>query len=321
MESLTNLKTQNNFLVTRNFKALGTNIEISIIVDDETLKGDASADLEFLEQEYAYYSKIFSRFDKDSELSLVNLNLNKLISVSDPMRRLVDLAIKYHQQTQGLFDPRVIDALEGSGYTQSFDKGVLALSKEFNKISGNLSDDLKLEAEKVKFKRRMDFSGIAKGFINDEIARILEEKGWKNFFVDSGGDMYFRGLDQFNKNWTIDIEGMDKSKLILQLSNMAVATSGISRRKWEIENEKFHHLINPFNPKEFSFDLKSVTVISDSTIDADVWAKTLFLMGKEKGFAFAKDNTIAAVFLEYNSRAKITPAIKKYNFYQNQNEN
>jgi thiamine biosynthesis lipoprotein len=321
MESLTNLKTQNKFLVTKGFDALGTNIEISLIVDEESLKEKATRDLEILAQKYDYYSKIFSRFDLQSELSRLNSNLNKLIPVSIPMRRLIDFALAYYQKTQNLFDPRIIDVLEGSGYAQSFDKGVLASSNESNNITSKLSEDLELKTEGVKFKRRMDFSGIAKGFINDEVVGILKEKGWKNFLVDSGGDMYFKGLDQFGKEWTIDVEGIDKSKLILQLSDLAVATSGISRRKWELGGKKFHHLINPIDPNEFSFDLKSVTVVSSCTIDADVWAKTLFLMGKEKGFIFAKENSIAAVFLGYNGIARITSTMKKYNFYQNQDEN
>jgi thiamine biosynthesis lipoprotein len=321
MESLTNLKTQNKFLVTKCFNALGTSIEISLVVDEESLKEKAIRDLENLEQKYDYYSKIFSRFDEQSELSRLNSNLNKFVSVSIPMRRLIDFALEYYQKTQNLFDPRIIDILEGSGYAQSFEKGVLASSKDFCSIVSKLSEDLEVENEKVEFKRRMDFSGIAKGFINDEIVRILEAKGWKNFLVDSGGDMYFKGLDQFGREWTIDVEGIDKSKLILLLSDLAVATSGISRRKWELEGKKFHHLINPVDPNEFSFDLRSVTVVSGSTIEADVWAKTLFLMGTERGFNFAKENSIAAVFLGYNGMARITSTMKKYNFYQNQNEN
>lgn len=321
MESSMNSKIQNKLLLTRTFKSLGTDIRIILVIGDESQREAAEKDLELLKGSYAHYSSVFSRFNVNSELSRINSSLDKFIEVSDPMGRLIVLAGEYYRKTQGLFDPRIIDALENSGYAQSFNKGVLVLEKEVFQIEGKLFDDLKLKDRKVKFKRRMDFSGIAKGFINDEIVRMLRDKGWKKFMVDSGGDIYFAGLDQFGKEWTVDIEGIDKAKLVLQFSDMAVATSGISRRKWEFENKRFHHLINPNNSNEFSFDLKSVTVISDSTVDADVWAKALFLMGKKKGFMYAKENLIPAIFLDYNGRVEMTSAVKKYNFYQNENEN
>ena len=96
------------------------------------------------------------------------------------------------------------------------------------------------------------------------------------------------------------------------MNKKAIATSGIGRRRWEIEGQRIHHIVNPQNPDFFSFDLKSVSVIADSTTQADIWAKTIFLMGKESGILYVKDNDMAAVILDYRGSAWISPKAKEF---------
>ena len=158
----------------------------------------------------------------------------------------------------------------------------------------------------------MDFSGIAKGYITDKITEFLSRQGWENFLVDSGGDIYAKGFDEQKEKWKIGLEGFPEEKIILRLSGEAVATSGITRKKWESNGKKFHHLINPHNFKRFDFDLKSVTVIQKNTIDADVWAKVLFLQGKEEGIKLSDRKKIQSLFLDCKGNLYLSQAAKKY---------
>jgi thiamine biosynthesis lipoprotein len=175
-----------------------------------------------------------------------------------------------------------------------------------------LSDDLKVKGDAIFLGARMDFSGIAKGYITDQIVEFLTKQQWKNFLVDSGGDIFMRGVDEENNPWTVNVEGIDEKKLMFALSNKAIATSGIGKRRWEIEGKRMHHIINPRKPAIFSFDLKSVSIIADSTVDADVWAKTIFLMGKEDGMLYAREHSIAAVVLDSRGSAWISPKAKEF---------
>jgi FAD:protein FMN transferase len=171
---------------------------------------------------------------------------------------------------------------------------------------------LKIKKNKVLFNRRMDFSGIAKGYITDKAAEFLKNRGFQNFLIDSGGDMNASGTDEDKNPWSISIEGIDENKLNFNLSGKGIATSGITRKKWEKNGQKFHHLINPKNPQEFLFDLKTVTVVSENTERSDVWAKVLFLMGKEKGLKYSDENNIASAFLDYRGSMYLSGEIKKY---------
>ena len=295
------------------FDALGTEIELRIVVNDNVENDLAKKDLKEAYMMYEYFTKIFSRFDSQSELSKLN---NKPGTFNEASVEMIEAAVhclKFNVDTGGIFDPRIIDTLESVGYKDDFKKGNFIFSDDKLKIDKKklLSDDLKVTGRKIFFGARMDFSGMAKGFITDKIAQFFAKKGWKNFLIDSGGDMYLAGSDQEGSAWRIDVEGIVYEKLMLALSDKAIATSGISKRKWEIDGQRFHHLINPGKREQFLFDLKTVTVVARKTEDADVWAKTLFLMGKTNGIAYAKEHSIPAIFLDYKGGVWISPEVKK----------
>jgi|GEM_PF-309210 len=312
-------------VVRSQFEKLGTDIDIRIIADDVAEKKAAEKDLLEIERLYAHFTNIFSRFDPTSELSKLNSQLGKYSTASFDMLEVVALCLDYYAKTDGLYDPRILDVLEKVGYADDFKDGVrkfragsVVENDHFSKRS--LAEDLKIvprislgqKNDTVFFGTRMDFSGIAKGYITDKVVEFLKKRQWKNFLVDSGGDMFMRGVDEDGKLWTVNVEGIDEKKLIFTLDDKAVATSGIGRRKWEIEGQRMHHIINPRKPQEFCFDLKSVSIIAESTTAADVWAKTIFLMGREGGMLYAREHDIAAVILDCRGSAWISPKAKEF---------
>lgn len=306
---------ENLNIARKEFHRFGTEVDLQILTQNENL---AAAKKDILEAEgmLEKYEKIFSRFDKRSELQQINSKAGDFLKVSKEMLEVALLALQYNEKSHGYFDPRVIEHLEAAGYDCDF--GDISNSKllsraEFNFLK-KLSEDLIIEKDQIKINSRMDFSGLAKGWFVDQVSQFFISKGWKNFVVDIGGDMYFAGCAADEKEWYIDIEGIDHEKLMFALSDVAIATSGIGKRKWEKVGKRFHHLINPRNPQEFLFDLKSVTVVSQKTVEADIFAKTIFLMGKEKGLKFAKENNIACAILDYKGNVFISPELKRYIF-------
>jgi len=157
----------------------------------------------------------------------------------------------------------------------------------------------------------MDFSGLVKGYVTDLAAEHFKNKGWENFLIDSGGDIFASGLNENKEKWLVDLEGFSQNKLLIMISDEAVATSGITRRKWSQGEKKFHHLINPKNPEKFNFDIKSVTVISKTAEEADIWAKVLFLMGRERGLKFSNSQKIKSLLLDYRGKLLISKKIKE----------
>lgn len=299
------------------FQKLGTEIDLQIIIENEEQSFSAQADLLEIKKYYNEIEEGFSRFNEKSELSFFNKKIGEFAVASNEMLEIAKKAILYNKITDGFFDPRIVENLENIGYDKTFDDMKLSENLSNPKpflLEKNLTDELLIENDKICFKRRMDFSGIVKGYATDKMSKILSEKGWKSFLVDSGGDIFFSGNGIDGKKWRVDIEGIPERSLLLELTDIGIATSGIGKRKWERNGKRFHHIINPKNPDNFLFGLQSVTVIDKTTEQADIWAKTLFLMGKKEGKIFSEEKNKACVILEYSGSVWISSAAKKYIF-------
>jgi thiamine biosynthesis lipoprotein len=299
------------------FSSLGTEVSIQMVLAGKEKLEQSGRYFQNIENIYAKAMVIFSRFDPKSELSALNANLGQTMPCSPWMIEAAKNSIEYNRKTNGLFDPRIIAALENAGYKQDFK------STDFSKVTAPvadpqalkkntlLEDDLVFGDQSIMLKNRMDFAGIVKGFVTDEVAKYLRSEGVEDFLVDSGGDIFVSGDDDHGDLWNIGVEGIAEEKIILHLSDASVATSGISRRKWEVGGKRMHHIINPLAPEKFAFDLKSVTAVSASVQDADVWAKVLFLMGLKERKEFAEKNKLKCIFLGYSGAAWVSSAIKE----------
>ncbi len=285
----------------RKFKALGTQVEISLAVGRKREVRRAGRDIENAKRIFFVKQKVFCRFNPKSELSRLNANLGKFRGASPDIVYLAKRALFYNRESDGLYDPRVISVLENMEYKNKntvMPEAVFKLDK-FQKLSA----DLKIKRNKIFFGRRMDFSGIAKGYIIDQAAQFLKKRGWKDFFINVNGDAYAAGRDAVGKKWRLPIEGARDKNAAVYISNQGIATSGTIKRVWMHKEKKVHHLINPRNPEEFSFELRSVVVIHGKSEWADGRAKVLMLMGLKKGLRHAKKKKLKAIFVD--KRGKI----------------
>jgi thiamine biosynthesis lipoprotein len=233
------------------------------------------------------------------------------------MFHALELCIKYNKCTNYYFDPRIIGNLEKIGYDKNFKGNDFntdgSIDVAFEKCEKNLCQDIILDRNKktALLKKRIDTSGVVKGLTVDKATDYLSRKGFRDFIVEAGGDIYAAGLDEKNNNWRVDIEGVSEKQIMLKLKNEGIATSGIGKKRWVKGGKKVHHLINPKDPENFICDLRCVTVIGKCTAEADVWAKSLFLMGKDTGLKFAESKEMKAIFLDYRGNAFLTKAIKE----------
>lgn len=296
---------------------MGTEVQVEIILKEESERKKAEEALKKAQKIFEEQEKIFSRFNPKSELSQINQNLGKKIAISRSMKEVLALCLKFNRIMKGYFDPRVMDVLEKIGYDRDFQTHDLNdPKKNFSslEISKNeLVDDLKLDFadDTVLVSRRIDTTGIAKGYTVDKVVSYLKSEGWENFLVDAGGDMSAFGNGENERGWIIGVEGLENDSVKIRLKDEGIATSGISRKRWLQGKKKVHHLINPKKPEEFSHDLKTVTVVAEKTVEADGRAKSLFLMGREEGLEFANENNIKCLFLDYKNNVYVSNEFKK----------
>lgn len=297
------------------FRAMGTTVSVTLpAIGSDPGKGDKLTHA--IKEIFRRNEKIFSRFDPQSELSGLNDNLGQERKISEKMSAVLKLVGDYHRRFPKCFDPRILASLEAAGYDRDFKSLDLDLSgigaEDPGPILRRFDEDIRLDAVRriVMLEKRIDLAGIVKGWTVDEAAQHLLDKGHNNFIVEAGGDMFVAGQESPGKSWTIDIEGVGE-RIVLLLKDEGIATSGISRRKWRRGQERCHHLIDPGSPRNFSYDLKSVTVIADSATEADVLAKVIFLLGRLEGLKLAAESGIKCLILDYKNQIYVSPKIKE----------
>ncbi len=119
----------------------------------------------------------------------------------------------------------------------------------------------------------MDPSGIVKGWAIYNAGRILDLEGYKNYYIDAGGDIQTRGLNKYLRPWRVGIKNPFNSGEIVKVINIAdggVATSGTY--------ERGDHIYNPNGHLENH--VKSLTVVGSDVYEADRFATSAFAMGK-----------------------------------------
>lgn len=141
----------------------------------------------------------------------------------------------------------------------------------------------------------LDPSGLVKGWAIRNAARLVERMGYKNYFLDAGGDIQSSGTDEAGNEWTIGIRNpFTKGEIIkvLRPHGRGVATSGTYIRG--------QHIYNPYNPEQAIDAIVSMTVVGKDIYEADRFATAAFAMGEEgilflerlpgiEGYCVAKD--------------------------------
>lgn len=250
------------------------------------------------------FASRFSRFREESELSV--LNRASEMRVSEELFTLLLHSRQYFEETGGVFDPTILPTLEREGYGASFgsvlfgEPGVVIPERHYTFADVTL--DVASRTVSKPLDCRLDLGGIGKGYIVDQVAQRLAER-YTDFLVDAGGDMYIAGRNRAATYpyFAIDIESAfeeGQSAGMLLVSNQAVATSGVNRRRWrQRDGREKSHLIDTKHQHSVVGDILTATVIASSTERADVLAKTLCLLGQERGLVFATEKRIPVFLL------------------------
>lgn len=185
--------------------------------------------------------KRFTRFSEDSELAQLNRRTGQWFSASDDLFEVVQQARILHDQTLGLFDPGMLDALILAGYDRSMDELRKVGAQPGKTIDPSVKPDfldIRLDEEKKQIwlpqGTRIDLGGIAKGWIAEQAARLLSRYS-NACAVSAGGDMALIGLPEGEPAWSVGLEDpLDPSRdlAVLKVGPGAVATSSIAKRRW-----------------------------------------------------------------------------------------
>lgn len=253
---------------------------------------DAGAAFAEAEACFGRLERIFTRFDHASELS--RLNRAGRARVSPELVELAAFALAARERTAGLVDVTVHDALVAWGYDRTFTE---VRDREHStpppaQCGGAFHVDERTCTIELAEGTRLDFGGLAKGYAVDTALRRLARIG--PAIVNAGGDLAVTADDE--APWPVGVDTADGS-LTLALARGALATSGSDARRWRVGGREAHHLIDPRSGEPSRSDLLRATAWAPTAVEAEVRAKTLFLLGAEAAAVHASLHEIPAVLV------------------------
>ena len=131
---------------------------------------------------------------------------------------------------------------------------------------------------------QIDIGGAAKGYAADYIANHIRSCGFGSANIDLGGNLYMLGTHPTGRPWRVSIrvpEGLPVSKTVVEVVDKSVVTSGRYERFVEIGGKRYQHIVDPMTGWPSESDIVSATVVSDSSILADMLATTALLVGSK----------------------------------------
>ena len=159
----------------------------------------------------------------------------------------------------------------------------------------------------ILYNGRLDPSGLVKGWAIQNAVKMLKEQGFKNFYINAGGDIQASGRNKKGNKWTVGIRSpFNRNQIVkvLNIENEGVATSGTYIRG--------KHIYNPHKDNDGSSDIASLTVVGLNIYEADRFATAAFAMGKEGIYFIESVPGLEGYLIDKAGKATYTSSFDKY---------
>lgn len=285
--------------------------KIAYIDDIRLAEGIASKATEIMRK----YEEKLSFFKEASEISMINRKASEgFTRLSYDTYEILKKSEYYSKITNGIFDITIAPLVKG--WAVNSENPNILTRKEVLELKTLVNyDDLvlmenNLSAMLLKKGQKIDLGGIAKGYIADKIIDFYKENNIKSAIINIGGNIKVLGCKDEESLWSVGIyEPVKHSKTTicsLELKDKSIVTSGGYERAFTYNNELYCHIINPKTGYPVKSDLKSITIVSNDSIDGDGLSTPLFIMGKQKAYEFMKKNKISGVMITDKDEIIIT---------------
>ncbi|HOJ63556.1 MAG TPA: FAD:protein FMN transferase [Spirochaetota bacterium] len=284
----------------KNAYVMGTTLEIILFSNNKNIAEKIIEEAIILAREL---EKKSSCKIEDSIISILNKKKEMIIE-DEFIFDLLERSYYFATITDGAFDPSLYNLIKLWGFED--DKNRVPKKDEIKESllkSGYKNIFIDKNSKKISLKNEtsLDLGAIAKGRIVDEISNFIKKNGITDFIVNAGGDLFVSGLFNGKRKWKIAIaDPFNKNDVIglIEISDMAIVTSGDYERFFVDNGNIYHHILDPVTGYPVNNGLHSITLIADNTTKADALATALFVMGEEKALNFVnKDKNLFLILI------------------------
>ena len=261
----------------------------------------------------AHINSVMSTYEPDSELSLINQNLQAgEYAISQELHLVLGASLMVWQETRGAFDITIGPLVNLWGFGPA-NAEETPTEFEQDAVAERIGmENLELASNSIVKKQPnlfIDLSAIAKGYAVDRVAEKLSSLGCKDYLVDIGGESFAKGQNQAGTPWKIGIEVPSPERRgiqrVLALSDLAIATSGDYRNFRETAVGRVSHVMDPRNKLPVTSNIVSATVLHRSAMMADAYATSMMVLGYEDGMKLAEAQSFPVYLLLEESGGRL----------------
>ncbi|HRG91489.1 MAG TPA: FAD:protein FMN transferase [Chitinophagaceae bacterium] len=292
----------------RVLRLMGNRFEISVVDDAEET---ANQHIDAAVEEIRRIEKLLTTFDTTSQTNQINQYAGEHpVKVDQEVFELIKRSKIISQLTQGAFD---ITYGSVDKRLWNFDQEMKALPDaetaarmvRLINYRNVIMDEKKGTVFLKEAGMRIGFGGIGKGYAAEMARRLLIQRGVKSGVVNAAGDLTVWGYQPNGKPWTIGIADPGSAKhpfSYLDITDMAVATSGNYEKFVVIDGKRYSHTIDPKTGLPVH-GIKSVTIMSPNAEIADAMATPVMIMGIHVGLDLVNQvRGLACIIIDENDK-------------------
>ena len=159
---------------------------------------------------------------------------------------------------------------------------------------------------------QLNFNAIAKGYLVDIIGTYLTSQGVNDYLVEVGGEMRLKGQNAEGVSWKVGINvplleanSSDFFK-VLDLEDIALATSGNYQDFYLIDGELVGHTLDPRDGNPVISKLKSASILHKECAVADAYATAAMVLGLEESRKIVEQDSTLSAFFIYENGTELT---------------
>jgi len=248
-----------------------------------------------------------SPWKPDSDLMRLNrAKVGSWVALSPEIVEVLARALEINHLSNGAFDPGVGDLVDAWGFGPVRDIPDAAAIRVTRHLNRSLcSKRLELDDDTGRARKlaplQLDLCGIAKGYAVDRMVAVLQRYGVRHALAALDGELRALGGQADGRPWPVALEspqvGVRAVHGVIEMEDLAVATSGDYRRFVEIGNARLAHTMDRRRAGPVHNGVTSVTILALTCMDADAWATALLVAGPDEGLALAQRHGLDALMM------------------------
>ena len=255
------------------------------------------------------YDNMFSNTKENSEISKINNAKGQTVEVSDDTISLLKTAIHYGDISNGTFDV-TISPVSSLWDFQAEDPKVPDDADIQSALTHVNYKNIQINGNQVSLAdpdAAIDLGGIAKGYIADQLKDYLKSEGIKHAMINLGGNVLAIGKKPDGSDYNIGIQKPFDSTgdpiTSVKIADQSVVTSGDYQRYFKKDGKIYHHILNTSTGYPYDNGLSSVTIVTDSSVNADALSTTCFALGLNDGMKLVNStDNVEAVFITSDNK-------------------